>query len=219
VAYLKPDSIFVKQNFWLKLIIFVLGSVATLVVPFKALCILVPGTIFYLLVSPAIASHLYKGFLRFLPFLATYSLLSTILGIPFPEMMAFLLRMFNLILLMVYFSVSLKLKRIMEDSNRLKDSVIFRPIIFFTIATLIYIKTFIEHYKTSVKTEPGKKLKFQALTANLLNAIFENWNDKDAVEVSTTALLDAVYHTPHFIKKSNVIGCIYVTFLILILSF
>jgi len=208
----------IGQNFWIKCIIFILGSITTLVIPMNALIIQMVGTSLYLFLFPSFLKHFIKGFRIFLPFLATYSLFATLVGVSYPDMIIFLARMLNLIILMVYFSVSLKLTRVLEDCSFLLGKPYLRPLAFFVIATLLYIKTFIAYYRSNITLGKAKFFNFQKLISGLLSAVAENWKDKDIIEAKTTILLNSQFDTPHFLTRWNILGCLYITFLVLILS-
>lgn len=215
---LSPENLFVKQNVWLKTAVLALGSVATIVVPVKGIIYLLPITVLYSFLSLAIYRHILKGIRLFLPFFTGYAVLASVFGTPFPDMIFFMLRILILIILMVIYSASLCLKRLMEDSHVIFTKQIFRPIAVYFIATLLFIKKLISHYKELQDKASANTKSISTLIPNLIDAIVTNWQLKDDIEAETEAILSCNYIKPNFLNKYNLVGCFYITFLILTLS-
>jgi len=167
----------------------------------------------YLLLSPVLYKYIAKGVRILLPFFAGYSLLATIFAVPFPTMLVFMVRVLILLFFMVYFSVSLHLHRMMEDNLRLMKIPMVRAIMFFVVATLLFIKSLIEYYKNL-----EKPVNISHLIPNLINAIVVNWELRDNIEAETSGIILKPYCTPPFLNRSNLLGCVFITYLILVLS-
>lgn len=215
---LSRDCIFVRQNFWIKTIILILGSLTAIVVPVKALYYLVIITMLYFLLSPQILRYMLRGFTVFLPFFATYSLLATVFGVAFPIMMLFMLRLTILIILMTYYSASLSIKRLIEDSLILQRYSVSKALIFFLIATLLFIKRIRDYYQSDGNVRAQGKNSVLNLIPNLIDAIESNWLIRDKIEAEAIATLSSSSIAPGFLNRSNLLGCIYLTYLVLILS-
>ena len=86
------------------------------------------------------------------------------------------------------------------------------------IATLLFIKKLINHYKNLQMKASANAKSFSMLIPNLLDAIVTNWQIRDDIETETEAILSQAYATPNFLNKYNLMGCFYITFLILTLS-
>ncbi len=195
-----------------------LGSITAIVIPIRALYYMIPITVLYLLLSPVIYLHVGKGFRIFLPFFAMYSLFSTLLGVPFITMIVFMARISVLIMLMVYFSASLRIPRLIEDSRRLSGIPVASDIVFFIIATILFIKSLTNHYRLANISSTRKFMNYSQVIPNLINAIVVNWQNRDEIETEATGILAKPYTQVYFLNKNNVMGCVYITFLVLILS-
>jgi len=217
MSQLELANFFVKQNIWIKLAILLLGSVAAVAVPAKALNYLLGISFFYFLVSPGIIKHLLAGLKAILPFLATYSLFATVLSIPFPDILVFILRMIVLVFFLVYFIASLHINRVLEDIQPLKKHKFFQNILFYTLSTLLYLKQLVDYYRSrDMRNQTSVKKQF--MVSGLVDAIHTNWQLRDNIQSETDALLSADYSTPRFVSKNNVMGCLFITLIILIMS-
>jgi hypothetical protein len=217
MSQLEHANFFVKQNIWIKLAILLLGSVAAVAVPAKALNYLLGISFFYFLVSPGIINHLLAGLKAILPFLAAYSLFATVLSIPFPDILVFILRMIVLVFFLVYFIASLHINRVLEDIQPLKKHKFFQNILFYALSTLLYLKQLVDYYRSrDMRNQTSGKKQF--MLSGLVDAIHTNWQLRDNIQSQTDALLSADYSTPWFVTKNNVMGCLFITLIILIMS-
>ena len=176
------------------------------------------SAIIYFVVSPPIFKYLIKGIRFLLPMFAAYSVFATMFGIPFLEILIFLVRILFLSFFVIYFAVSLYLYRFMEDSQFLKSSSFTNGILIYLIATFIYLRKFVSYYNSVPKDENYKSRYISVLVAKLINAISDNWKNKNNIQYETEHLVSRFYLRPVFITKGNILGCIYLTILILTLS-
>jgi hypothetical protein len=217
MSQLEHANFFVTQNIWIKLSILLLGSVAAVAVPARALYYLLVISLFYFIVSPSIVIHLLAGLKAILPFLATYSLFATILAVPFPDILVFILRMIILVSFLVYFIASLHINRVLEDIQPLKKHKLFHIIIYYVLSTLLYLKQLVTYYRSRdmINQTSGKR---QFMISGLVDAIHTNWQLRDNLQSETDALLSVNYSSPGFVTKNNVMGCLFITLIILIMS-
>lgn len=106
----------------------------------------------------------------------------------------------------------------MEDSQFLKSSSFTNGILIYLIATFIYLRKFVSYYNSVPKDENYKSRYISVLVAKLINAISDNWKNKNNIQYETEHLVSRFYLRPVFITKGNILGCIYLTILILTLS-
>lgn len=215
---LSPESFFVRQNTWLKLCILIVGSIAAVAVPVKALFYLSAVTLMYLLISPAIYRCLLQGLRVLLPFIAAYSLTATILGESLGKIIIIALRIIIMVFMVTYFAASLNMNRLLEDSISKKSNKHFRAIMFYVVATLIYIKQFASYYSGNPEKSKTGKSGLSELASGIVDSIHENWQKKDDIQVRTEQILAENYLHPAFLTMYNVWACIYLTVLILILA-
>ncbi len=224
---LKNQSIFVKQNYWLKLFILLLGSVMCVAAPVKALVLMTGLNLLYLIVSPSIFISIWIGIKKFIPFFAGYSLFAMLMGMEYIGILYFQLRILNLILLMVYFAAGLNLKRLMEDMQHLKSSGWFSTALFFILAISVFIKEFRAYYLKH-KTKPDNMLSdnrvappakgVAGLLPGFVDAIAANWQNRDKVEAATRILFERQYAPPVFLTLENMLGMIYITALVVVVA-
>lgn len=216
-ARLHTDSIFFRQNIWLKLFILLMGSISALAVPVKGLYYLVLITILYLLLSPPILKSILRGLKIMLPFMAGYSLIATLSGLLLGTILIFLLRISIMVVMVSIFSASFSMNRFLEDSRFLQQNASFKPLLFYMVATLTYLKNFRHYYqsRTQLETIPNMISK---LLSNLIDSIHDNWKKKNEIQAESEILLNTEYQHSVFLSKANILGCIYLTMLILSLS-
>lgn len=215
---LNQHNIFVRQNILIKLAIMLIASTSAIVSTQKVLIYLLLSCIIYFLVSPVIYKFILKGIRFLLPFFAAYSLFATVFGIDFVDMLVFILRITILSAFVVFFSVSLYLYRFLEDTQFLKQNLITTVLLTYAIATLLFLRSFVSYYKSIHQNESFKLSNLQVLVSRLINAINENWQKRDIIQIETDRLLDLDCIHPVFITRSNILGSIYITWLVLILS-
>jgi hypothetical protein len=215
---LSSSSVFVKQNFYLKLLILLVGSVCTIVAPLKALVYMMTMTLVFLSISPSVFKYMANGLKSFLPFFATYAMIAIILGIAYPEVLIFIFRISILIVLVVYFSSSFSIPRTLEDISINRHKYIFSMVQLYFIATVLYIKGFRTYYKVKTQSDNCGLLHLSSLITKLIEAIHDNWKNKDNVVLQAECLITQSYCRPSFYNLSNILGCLYLTALILLLS-
>jgi hypothetical protein len=132
--------------------------------------------------------------------------------------MIFMLRIAVLVIIMVYFSVSLSLPRLIEDNQFLMTLPVFKSMIFFAVATLLFIRNLMVYYQTLDINSERKSTKVASLIPTLINAIVINWQLRNNIEADTSALISETYSIQPFVSKSNLLGCMFITYLVLILS-
>lgn len=211
---LSHESFFVRQNTWIKLSILILGSIAALAIPVRALYFFSLVTLVYFLISPSAYACLLKGIRMLLPFMAFYALTATVFGESIDKVGILLLRISLMVSLVTYFSASFYVSRFLEDSGPFKKNSWHRDIVFYAIATLSYIKRFMHYYETAQQDN----LRQQTLTSRITDAIFVNWRQREEIERWTESALNINYQDPDFLTKYNLWACIYLTLLILILA-
>jgi hypothetical protein len=218
MSQLSSNSFFGKQNVWVKGIIFVLGSVCDLLVPEKALIYLLITTFAYLLLCPEIIFPILKGIRALLPFLASYAVFAYLFKLSFPDMSFFLLRLVVLLTIVVYFSASLTMQRLLEDIQPMHIPHFFQPVIYFCLSTIYYLKHFILYYQSNLGAINKYGKSPTRLIPVLLDAIHTNWQNRDKIEADTETVVNRQYQRPSFINKNNIWGCLYIAILTLVLS-
>ena len=214
---LSIDSVFVRQNIWLKLCIMLVGSVAAIVLPVRVICYLLTISVMFLLLSPSIFKFILRGIRVALPFLAIYSLIATIVGMTIDKIIIFIIRIIIMVLLVTYFAASFRLKRFVEDSKFLRRSVWVKSVLFYMTATLVFLRKFGRYYYEKDESET-KTYSLSKAVSKLIDAIHDNWQMRNQIQNESELLLGAEYQKPLFFKVSNVLGCIYITIVVLILA-
>jgi hypothetical protein len=197
--------------------VLVFGSLAVIATPPKAMLYLLITTFFYLIASLDLYKYLLGGIRAILPFLAAYSIFAAIVGIDIGTMLLMIFRLCMLMILLSYFTSSLNLHRFMEDMQSYKEKGIFSIILFFTLATLLYLKQLKLYYKRITNGANPEEKKLNPISG-ILNAIQQNWMNKDKIQAETDSILSLDYPHRPLLTAANVWGCIYITSLILILS-
>ncbi|MFO7659287.1 MAG: hypothetical protein R6V77_00055 [Candidatus Cloacimonadaceae bacterium] len=150
--------------------------------------------------------------------MAVYSLTATVFGESLSKVLIILLRIVIMVLLVTYFSVSFYIIRFLEDSTHYKRYKFLRAMMFYAVATLIYIKQFASYYsENSTKSKSGKSL-LSAMTSRIVDSIHENWQKSSDIQEKTEQILEQDYQHPAFLTKFNIWACVYLTVLILILA-
>jgi hypothetical protein len=210
-------TIFYNQSIIIKTTILLVGSVASILVPIRALILLFAVTLLYLALSLRIYKSVGKGILVIMPFLASYSVLALVFNLDYIEMVVFICRLIYLVTMLSVFVASFNVKRVLAELQRINRQAFFNKAVFFLIATMIFIKRFRNYYLKG--NQPKKKsINFSAIVNQVVNAIHTIWQDKESVLQETEALLAKHYSRPMLITKSNTLGMAFLTMLILILS-
>jgi len=218
LSSLNTASIFVKQNTWLKLSILLLGSVAAIIVPVKALYCLFFLTLAFLFLSPPIFKYILKGLKVILPFIAAYSLIASIMGLSLEPIIVFIVRIIIMVILVTFFSASFSMNRFLEDSRFLNRFDMFKPVMFYAVATLIYMRNFINYYKQNSVKIKVSTFDVSKIVTNLIDTIHDNWLMRSKIQSETEILLAADCNQSGFFSKGNILGCFYITTLTLVLS-
>ncbi|HOD17451.1 MAG TPA: hypothetical protein PLF50_05215 [Candidatus Cloacimonadota bacterium] len=219
MSALDDTNLFVKQNFWLKLAVLITGSVCAVIVPLQKLLILLIICITYLMLSYRIMPFVLKSLRLLLPFFAAYALFALLFSVPYPAMIIFLLRLIILSLLVVYFTASLSVDRLLGDLQPLLKSKYFNSAAFFCLSTILYVKQFTHYYQSRKSPSADSQETPKGLIPAILEAISENWKDREQIQKETEELLTKQYISPSFLNKSNIWGCLFLTLLILMLIF
>ena len=216
-----------RQNFWLKLTMLMLGSVAAAAAPVKALFWLSFLNISYLLISPAIYREVWVGLKRFLPFFAGYTLLAVLMKMDYPAMLIFLLRITNLILLMVFFASGMRIDCLMEDLQCLKNRQYISTAVFFLVAITVFMRQFKTYYLSQIESDKSKNYnsdsqpvskKVLRLLPLLSDAIAVNWQTKDKVDALSREILAKEYFAPQILSRQNMLGLAYIAALVVVLA-
>ncbi len=215
---LDQDSLFSRQNFWLKVLILSTGFVTAIIVPMKALLVYLTGILLYSCLSPSELKPMAKGIKMLLPFLAAYGMMCLLFRIDFPVMATFIIRMLILTILLVHFWSSTSLHRFLEDASFLSSNPANNPFLFFCVATLLYLKQFILYYQTTYANSKISGNSITRLIPAFTDAIVQNWHNRQTIEEQTVQILSYNYIKPAFINKSNIMGCFFLTFLTLVLA-
>jgi len=210
------NHFFQRQNIWLKTLILLMGSFAAVVLSLKALALLFVLTLAYCLLSVHLYAAVLNGLRTILPFVTAYSLIAVLTGIQFPMLITFILRIVSLVLLVVYFSTSLSIRRVLEYTAVIHKHRFFYLPLFYAISTLLYLKRFSAHYRNA--RHKAERLTLSSPITMMIEALTQNWEHRNSIEKETENLLIETYKAPNFVCKSNVYGCFYITALTLILS-
>jgi hypothetical protein len=160
-----------------------------------------------------------------LPYFAGYALMAVIFNVSVVEVLIFLLRLSDLIVLMVYFSATLNLRRMLGDCQALKTNKHTAMVFYLFIAIAVFIRRFRQFYQHSAfaaknsKSSPGSYISsiFSILPA-LVEAITINWQNREQVEAISSRIYSRHYQSFPLLTRANVSGCVLITLLILVIS-
>lgn len=212
------NNIFFKQNIWLKFIILITGSTAIVFIQLPSLGLLILLTAMYMLLSPGVYLTILKGLRGFLPFFAGYSLLATLFGVPISTILIFILRLIGLLILVVYFTSTLSKRRLVEDFSPLYKIHFFKYSSFYLLATIFFMKNISNSYRHIRNATQSSDLYKMPFIDKLVESISTNWNHKESVYRMTMQLINRDCKKINFVSLSNVMGCSYLTAIILLLS-
>lgn len=215
---MEKNCLFIHQNFWLKLIILLTGLITAIVVPLRVLPILALFAFIYLLLSYELIYKVLKGFRTLLPFLAAYAVTAVIFNVAFLTMIAFLLRLLILVMFVVYFAGCTSLDCFLQDAYNPARNGFNKTMVYFTLATSLYLKRFSSFYQKSVADYHIKHKGLTGLIPILILSMQENWQNKDEIAYEADRLMAEPRKKPEFMNKSNVLGMVFLTILIMLLS-
>ncbi len=175
-------------------------------------------TSFYLLLSYVQVQKVITGFRTMLPFFAAYAVTAVLFHVPFPDMITFLARLLILVMYVVYFSTSTTLDRFLQDVYNPRRSGNSKSVVFFTLATALYLKRFILFYGKTFSDNSLKQKGVKGLIPILISSMQENWQCRDEIIAEVENLMAKPRPRFHFINKNNIIGLVFLTALILLLS-
>ena len=163
-----PDSqpsVFWGQNLYLRLLIVLLALVGTLEASLRQVGAQIALFLAFLLAEPALLPKLLRGLRLSLPFFAAYWLLATLLGKPFPEMLAFSLKLVFFIIVTVYAFGSLNLDIVLRDTRTLRHTGWGNRLVRFALATALYLRAYASYF-AEYKPQGGTSI------ASLLDCVF-----------------------------------------------
>jgi hypothetical protein len=205
------SNLFVMQSTWIRLLILIIGSLAAIGVPSKALIYVFTTAIVYFLASPVIFKSLISGLKAILPFLAAYSLFATILGLDIQVILIMIFRIAILMILLSFFTASMNLHRFMEDAQILKKRSIFVIVLYFSLATLLYLKQLSSYYKSESIRISSEQKKLNPISG-IIDAIHYNWLEKDKIQKETsTGIPEPCQHLGMLIRHNSNPDFIFVT--------
>jgi len=218
MSVLPAGSIFIRQNVWLRLAILIIGSVVAIGVPPIVLGVFAGWTALYFLLSPAIYGQVLQGMRRLLPFAAAYGVFALLSGLDIVTILLFLARITGLLLLMVFFSASLQLSRLMQDCRWMQRHRLTGMLLYLAVATLLFIKRFMACYHRHTGHNKRQKQSLNHYLMLIVTTIADNWQARAEVEDETHRLLSYHYSRQAWSTQANVLGAIYLTGLVLLLS-
>jgi hypothetical protein len=193
---MKYGTIFHQQNVYLKLLLLLMGVVLSTVVHFGYFLLIFGLTVVYLIPAHHIFVVWLKIILRLLPFLISYFLFALLVDLPFPIQVNFACRIIYLLLLSLYLLKTTTLYKLVEDSGRLKDSKMLKPVFFYFVATMQFIPIFtkentyiIQKFKSQGKISISKSVDI------LLESFMSAWDKIPFIEEKTRHRLAMEY--PH----------------------
>ncbi len=210
------QNIFVRQSFWLKLIILAFGSVVIVAVSPKVLIITCLITVIYISFSPELFKYIWVGFRKLLPFFAGYSLFGIIFQLDIITIGVLCLRIMALMLLTAYFAATLKIFRLMEDFAHFSRNKYLHPILLTTICIILYIREFAQQSMNHGKD--NQKEKGTTFYHRIIDVLVTNWNKSGTIESKALAIIQSEYSPIPQLNRYNVLGLVYFTALIIITS-
>ncbi len=214
---MKYGSIFHQQNVYLKLLLLLMGVVLSTVVHFTYFLLIFGLTILYLIPGYQIFPIWGKIILRLLPFLISYFLFALLLDLPFPIQVSFTCRIVYLLLLSLYLLKSTTLYKLVEDSGRLKDSHLLRPIFFYFVATMQFIPIFTKENTLIIqKFKSQGKITISKSVDILLESFMSAWDKIPYIENKTKHRLSIEYPTPVLFTWANLWLYVMITIYVLV---
>lgn len=199
------------QHLYLKLALFITGIGTGLSSSIRIISVKIVLFLLYLLMEPTLYSYLFNAFKRLVPFLIGYWLFSIIFSSDFLISIRFSLQLLYFLVLMVSVFGAVSMQRAISDSSQIRQWKWVDSLFAFSLATMLYIKSFSANFIRTRDTE-GK----QAFLEQIESVLTAVNNDTENIKLRLGSLMNAPGNKANWISQANVTGLFFLALLVIV---
>ncbi|MDZ4120961.1 MAG: hypothetical protein U1C33_00975 [Candidatus Cloacimonadaceae bacterium] len=201
------DSIFARQNHWLKLLIFFLTLLGGMFALPRHLIYQTLLFALYFVLQSQLFGNILFAMRKLLPFFAAYWLFATILGVELIEMSEFSIRIVYMAFGTVYFFATLNISSLLAETFAIRQTRLGHKAFRFLIATMLFIRGYQRLFLHS-------GIKGKTSMAEVLNAgiciLKQNLEQVATIETSTDTIISTPPRVNSRLSGANLVAVLFI---------
>lgn len=210
----RAPSLLSGQNLWLRLLILVLAFVGAVDATLRQVLAMTVLFLLFLLLDLSAFGQIWKALRISLPFFAAYWVFATLFATSFTTALLFTLKLLLFIVVTVYVFGNLSLRRVLQDTQRLRRYRWGEQLLRFILATGLFIRAYAKYFKrVQIKTDNS----IGAILDKMIAAGRQVAESSDVIEAQLNKTMQAQDEVAPG-SSANIVSLCLLTCLILVLA-